>query len=426
MGKQGKQRKRKRLEQDLSNITNDDEVSLESLSTTLNTLSTLANSPHLLSDKRYKALRVIIHRFQNDTLIPAGKSLSGKVSDALRDKQYDIAIDLLASMRQRSEVPRLGALQRWVRDCDAVGFADRMIIRTLDAILRTADPSQVCTTERGVCTLSGVVYENTVWSCGPKKSFPYSVYPRESVLSKFDLVGVELGPDRLPPNEFDCKIYASRPGTIILSNDSPVTCVTVPFLNESMCLVNVLSVEECNKILAYAMAIGLQPDRPMSSQLSTLADNMIWCADETLMTSIYQRCLPFLPAAIDGRKIAGINRRWRLYRYTPGAEYRPHIDGGWPGSGVVDGAYVYDEKGDSWSRLTFLLYLNDDFEDGHTTYFTPSKSEGCLEAFKVVPSAGCVMVFPHGDSRNATLHEGSGVSKGAKFIIRTDVLYYKE
>ena len=36
---------------------------------------------------------------------------------------------------------------------------------------------------------------------------------------------------------------------------------------------------------------------------------------------------------------------------------------------------------------------------------------------------GAVAVFPHGESRGALLHEGTGVRSGAKYVIRTDVLY---
>lgn len=61
-----------------------------------------------------------------------------------------------------------------------------------------------------------------------------------------------------------------------------------------------------------------------------------------------------------------------------GNVYRPHIDGAWPGSGLDDeGRYVFDAYGDRWSRLTFLVYLNDDFEGGHTTYYTPSEKQVC-------------------------------------------------
>jgi hypothetical protein len=31
--------------------------------------------------------------------------------------------------------------------------------------------------------------------------------------------------------------------------------------------------------------------------------------------------------------------------------------------------------GDRWSRLTFLVYLNDDFEGGATTYYTANTEQ---------------------------------------------------
>lgn len=38
-------------------------------------------------------------------------------------------------------------------------------------------------------------------------------------------------------------------------------------------------------------------------------------------------------------------------------------------------------------------------------------------------SQGSVAVFPHGEARDALLHEGTGVVEGAKYVIRTDVEY---
>lgn len=54
----------------------------------------------------------------------------------------------LEEMRTRGQVPKLGALQRWVRDCDAASakngaFGDPVVLRVLDSMLRTVDPSMV-------------------------------------------------------------------------------------------------------------------------------------------------------------------------------------------------------------------------------------------------------------------------------------------
>jgi hypothetical protein len=70
-----------------------------------------------------------------------------------------------------------------------------------------------------------------------------------------------------------------------------------------------------------------------------------------------------------------------------------------------------------------LIYLNDDFESGETTFFMPSAREGVMNAYPVKPVMGGVVMFPHGEAAGALLHEGTGVRKGAKYVIRTDVLY---
>jgi hypothetical protein len=146
----------------------------------------------------------------------------------------------------------------------------------------------------------------------------------------------------------------------------------------------------------------------------TQAHNFVWLADDELLSTVYSRCKPHLPAvdstavtaaataavtplystcsdsataeatdttaatATGSRKrqrvvtatdsigsvtasdapkrsgqLAGLNSRWRLYRYKPGSVYRPHIDGAWPASGINADTdeYMYDAYGDRWSRL---------------------------------------------------------------------------
>jgi hypothetical protein len=103
-------------------------------------------------------------------------------------------------------------------------------------------------------------------------------------------------------------------------------------------------------------------------------------------------------------------------------------DGAWPPSGIdpATDAYQYDASppGAKQSSLyTFLIYLNDDFTGGETTFFIPSVKDGVLNAYPVRPVMGSVAVFPHGEAQDALLHEGTGVVEGAKYVIRTDVEY---
>jgi hypothetical protein len=78
----------------------------------------------------------------------SGATLSGRISDALTDGRWADALSALAEMRSKGQVPKLGALQRWVRDCDAASLrdgshGDPQIFRVLDSILRTADPNLI-------------------------------------------------------------------------------------------------------------------------------------------------------------------------------------------------------------------------------------------------------------------------------------------
>jgi len=133
--------------------------------------------------------------------------------------------------------------------------------------------------------------------------------------------------------------------------------------------------------------------------------------------------------------LCGLNRRWRIYRYAPGGEetFSPHIDAGFPPSSVSEnGALIWDSSGDQdiVSRLTVLIYLNDDFEGGETNFYFPS-TEKVLASVK--PRTGSVLLFPQAVGEDAVdyarkhwpLHEGAPVENGSpKYVIRSDVLFH--
>jgi hypothetical protein len=150
---------------------------------------------------------------------------------------------------------------------------------------------------------------------------------------------------------------------------------------------------------------------------------------------------------------AGLNRRWRVYKYAPNAieSFAPHIDAGFPPSGLTvdQGALVYDasEASEDYataivSRLTILFYLNDDFVGGETNFYSPLASAtdshepttSSLERIiaSVRPVAGSCLIFPQCVGPEAMayarqywpLHEGSPVQSGApKYVIRSDILF---
>ena len=97
-----------------------------------------------------------------------------------------------------------------------------------------------------------------------------------------------------------------------------------------------------------------------------------------------------------------------------------HVDGAWVGSGLdASGYFVRDlHHGQRLSRLTLLLYLDplESYEGGATTFQTASG----LCAVRV--QQGDALLFHHGDHPLSPWHEGSLVTRGAKHVIRTDVL----
>jgi len=145
--------------------------------------------------------------------------------------------------------------------------------------------------------------------------------------------------------------------------------------------------------------------------------------------------------------VAGLNRRWRIYRYEPGGQesFAPHIDAGFPPSSlsedgstlIWDASHVSEEYAeDTVSRLTVLMYLSDDFEGGHTKFFSPL-SEGEIENViaAVKPKVGRILLFPQAVGEENVeyarfhwpLHEGSPVTSGnePKYVIRSDILFTK-
>ena len=386
----------------------------------------------------------------------AGANLTARISAALVDGQYTEARILLAEMRIRGEEPKLGALCRWVRDLDVIsGLSTRPAnsqepierstielerLYVLDAALRAtglidSNENAVCSTKNAPC-----INVQEIWDLRPSTA-PHRVY--DSVLDKtisnmaLDTLSTSLraidvteGVQRKPPNHHPAILYTSAPNMIHLSPDAPpITFHQHPVVPGLGLAKNVLTPAECKAIIAAGESVQFLPDAPIreDGDISILAHNFYWVVDTAFHDALWARIAPYVPDSVSGRLARGINRRFRVYRYVPGAEYRCHIDGAWPPSGILpDDTYVYDAspEGKKQSSLfTFLVYLNDEFEGGETTFFLPAAREGNLNAYPVQPVMGAVAIFPHGDTKGALLHEGTGVRKGAKYIIRTDVEY---
>lgn len=439
-------------------------IDAEELEITIDTLQTLAQYPNLIKSKTCKDLRTAVFDFRQacTTGVNTAESsnLTARISAALVDGKLTDALILLAEMKIRGETPKLGALCRWVRDLDVVsglsmqvdGISkttstrsekDKELLKVLDAILRVTGPTD--TNTQDAHNSSDPIALQKVWNLRdqdqdqpPSRQIVKSVEDKtilevlpKDMKQRFRIIDTTTGPNRKPPNLYPAVLYASRDDAILLDNPPKTTCHKHPVVPNLRLIKDVLSPDECTSIIVAGELTEFIPDAPIKEdgeESSVLAHNFYWIVDQSFHDKLWERVRPYVPEEVAGKKVRGINRRFRVYRYVPGAEYRCHIDGAWPPSGInpVNDVYQYDSSPTTArqsSLFTFLIYLNDDFESGETTFFIPSVREGVMNAYPVKPIMGSVAVFPHGESQGALLHEGTGVTKGAKYVIRTDVEY---
>lgn len=449
-------------------------------------MMTLAAKPEVLASPACKPLRAALHPLVEAHLEEEKASPAFRVTSmlALRGR-WGEALKLLADMR-RSDVsrqPKLGAYQRWIREL-SVSSGDARELLMLDAIMRLAAgmPSAAAhaaaegTLERhepwrpvidagalgsaaapaprqqGGASDEGARPQEGAEAKGPPEQ-PSSTAGRLTNLiasrraeaaqprglagqgpapGSWSVVAHEAALERAPPNRFDLDIYSVQSRALAFDDPPPraATCHEVPGVEGALVLTDVLSAGECRRLLEVSEAVGYRPDVPLSSALDERAQNVVLLASEEQNRALFERVRPSLPAQAAGAPLLGLNRRWRLYRYEEGNKYRKHVDGAWPASGartLPSGAeeYVYDvHGGGARSHFTFIVYLNDEFEGGATTFFVPKGAkEGTLESRPVRPRTGSATVFPHGDCPQPLLHEGSPVEKGVKYLLRTDVVY---
>lgn len=192
-------------------------------------------------------------------------------------------------------------------------------------------------------------------------------------------------------------------------------------------ILNVLSANECQQFIAISEALGYLPDAAVSLPREVRHnDNVVWVTDPQTDAIIWQRvevlCQQQL-AIFDGKKPLGLNARFRFYRYSEGDYFKPHTDGAWPGSRVVNGALVTNAYPDRYSLMTFLIFLNDDFDGGATRFLIEDTSLGATRVVDVRTPAGAVLCFPHGMHPLHCVHSSEPIASGVKYIIRTDMLF---
>lgn len=327
-------------------------VAPEDVEITVETLETLASHPAIIKSKACKDLRTAVFSFRQATTTglnaAEGQGLTARISAALTDAKYTDALILLAEMRIRGETPSLGALCRWVRQLDVVSGistdgqnavhsqSDAELLRMLDAILRVTGPVD---TNLGMKASTGPISVRESWNLRrtsqPTRPTRRSVEDKSIFTTcpsdfreRFRILETTLGPQRKPPNLHPAVLFTSTDDAVHLGAAPQTTCHTHPIVPNLRLIENVLTPEECLSIIAAGETVEFIPDapaRPEGEDSSILAHNFYWMVDQPFHDKLWERVKPFVPESVHGNQVRGINRRFRVYRYVPGAEYRLHI-----------------------------------------------------------------------------------------------------
>lgn len=245
----------------------------------------------------------------------------------------------------REQMPKLGALQRWVRECDAVltpsmsQIEENRVWQVLDAILRTTQPEMIAKdSEDGALKPGSRLRWHEPFSVEPpisdqSRSSLDSTAVSDAAVKLLSPLQTTPGHERRPPNKHPAVIYYSPPGSFPLLATAERTRLPqrhdLPGVPGAFIINDVLGAVECESLVKAAEKVGLLPDEPIAgsaAQLSSvLAHNLIWLADKEFITTLYGRIVDLLPQTVHGGGVKGINARFRLYRYRPGALYRPHV-----------------------------------------------------------------------------------------------------
>ncbi len=166
---------------------------------------------------------------------------------------------------------------------------------------------------------------------------------------------------------------------------------------------DVLSRDECSALVARIEATGCVP-APITTgggfvmRPDIRNNTRVILDDVALAADLFRRVYEHVPKVVAGWNVVGANERLRCYRYERGQRFAPHYDGS------------FVRHAGEMSRVTFMLYLNDDFDGGTTDFFEPAQ--------RIEPRAGTALFFQH-----RLLHEGCAVTAGVKYVLRSDLMY---
>jgi hypothetical protein len=173
-----------------------------------------------------------------------------------------------------------------------------------------------------------------------------------------------------------------------------------------------LSVAECDEYIRVGESKGFE-DAPITTRrgpvmMKDVRDNdRVMFDDVDRAQDLYRRLSPHLAPHFKKKwGPVGMNERLRLYRYDVGQKFDWHLDG------------CFERPTGERSFFTFMVYLNEDFEGGTTSFTNDHGRTSTGGVLRVAPRKGMALLFHH-----PILHRGDPVIAGRKYVLRTDVMY---
>jgi len=164
--------------------------------------------------------------------------------------------------------------------------------------------------------------------------------------------------------------------TCLNQNKVPeITRINFEENDKSFVLRNVMTPTECKKLIEIAETIGFHVaglalgnegniDGTSGYRFNPKVRNnsRVIVDDKILADGLWNRTKDFLPQHYHGDKIVGLNERFRIYKYNKGEKFSPHFDR----------KYTRPDRS-QWTLFSFMIYLNEGFQGGETTFFESRK-----------------------------------------------------
>ncbi|MGJ4968444.1 2OG-Fe(II) oxygenase [Bradyrhizobium sp. HKCCYLRH1073] len=173
-----------------------------------------------------------------------------------------------------------------------------------------------------------------------------------------------------------------------------------------------LSADECDDYVQLGEEIGFA-EAPISTREGMIMmkdvrnNDRVMVDDSARALALYDRLSAHLAPRFQKKWTpCALNERLRLYRYDVGQKFDWHLDG------------YFERQSDERSHFTFMVYLNDDFEGGTTSFRDGYGGAVIGDPFRITPERGMALLFHH-----PIMHRGDAVTRGRKYVLRTDVMY---